>query len=42
MDTWVEIEGEVQKILPKAVKIIDQNECHVEWSTPRIGKAGVI
>lgn len=41
VDTWVVINGQLQKILPKAVKIIDQNKCNIEWSVPRAGKAGV-
>lgn len=41
VDAWVEIEGQMQKIQPMAVKVIDQNQCNIEWSTPRAGKAGV-
>lgn len=41
VDAWVEIEGQMQKIQPMAVKVIDQNQCNIEWSVPRAGKAGV-
>ena len=42
VDTFVIIDGQVQKILPKAVKPVSLTECHIEWSSPRIGKAGVV
>lgn len=42
VDVFVEVDGVLQKILPKQVKVIDQLECHIVWSTPRAGKAGII
>jgi hypothetical protein len=41
VDAYVEIDGVVQKILPKAVKPVSLTECHIEWSVPRAGRAGV-
>lgn len=42
VDTWVVIEGQKQKILPKAVRATDLNVCYIDWSTPRAGVAGVV
>lgn len=42
VDCWVSLNGVEEKILPKAVKVISPSECHVEWSVPRAGRAGVI
>lgn len=42
VDCWVTLNGVEEKILPKAVKVISPTECHVEWSVPRAGRAGVI
>lgn len=42
VETFVEIDGQTQKILPMSVTAISPNECHIAWSVPRTGKAGVV
>ena len=42
VDAIVIVDGQMQKMMPKAVKIISNTECHIEWSVPRAGQAGVI
>ncbi|MNQ37447.1 hypothetical protein D3C85_509880 [compost metagenome] len=42
VDAFIEIAGVIQKIQPKAVKVISDMEIHIEWSVPRTGKAGVV
>lgn len=41
VDCYVEVDGVLQKVLPLEVRSITLTECHVHWSTPRSGKAGV-
>lgn len=42
LDAFVEIDGVNQRLQPKAVKMVDLNTVHVEWSVPRTGKVGVV
>lgn len=42
VDAFIEIDGKIQKMLPKAVVVISDAELHIEWSVPRSGKAGVV
>lgn len=42
VEAFVEVNGVMQKILPSQVKIISNLECHILWTSPRIGTAGVI
>jgi len=39
---YVDYDGSQQKMLPKEVRAIDLNTCHLVWSVPRTGRAGVI
>lgn len=41
VDAYVDVNGTTQKMLPKAVVPVSLTECHIEWSIPRTGTAGV-
>lgn len=42
LDFYITVDGVVQRLQPKSVKMIDLDTIHVEWSVPRVGKVGVI
>ena len=42
LDFYIAVDGIVQRLQPKTVKMIDLDTIHVEWSVPRVGKVGVI
>lgn len=42
VDAYVDLDNQLQKMLPKEVVVIDQTQCHIVWSVPRTGRAGVI
>lgn len=42
VDAFIEVDGKIQKMLPKTVIAVSDVELHIEWSVPRSGKAGVV
>lgn len=42
VDAHVDYDGVQQKMLPKEVRAIDLNTCHLIWSVSRTGRAGVV
>lgn len=42
VDAFIEIDGKIQKMLPKAVVVVSDVVLQIEWSVPRSGKAGVV
>lgn len=42
LDFYIAVDGVVQRLQPKSVKMIDLDTIHVEWSVPRVGKVGVV
>ena len=42
VDVMVDYEGSLQKIIPKAIKVLDENTCEIHFSTPRTGQARLV
>jgi hypothetical protein len=42
VDAFIEVDGKINKMLPKAVIVASDMELHIEWSVPRSGTAGVV
>lgn len=42
MDTFIEIEGSLHKVMPNKVVVIDHNTVEIHWTRPLTGKVGVI
>ena len=42
LEFYIAVDGVVQRLQPKSVKMIDLDTIHVEWSVPRVGKVGVV
>ena len=42
VDCFVPVDGNMEKILPKSVQIIDDNTVHVKFSTPYRGRARIV
>lgn len=42
VEVFVDLGGALQKMLPKAVIVVSNIECRIEWSVPRTGRVGVI
>lgn len=42
VDVMVNEEGKLQKIIPKDIKVIDENTCEIHFSTPRTGQARLV
>lgn len=41
VDTWLEIEGEIVKVMPERVEFVNPNTCTVHFNSPRTGTAVV-
>lgn len=41
LDVFVDINGELQKMMPNEVKVINLTTIHIKWTLPRTGKVGV-
>lgn len=42
VDVFVDFDGVLQKMMPKAIVVVSALECRIEWSVPRTGRVGVI
>ncbi len=39
VDCWIDISGDIVKLIPDKIVFIDVNTCNVEFDVPRIGTA---
>lgn len=41
VDTWLEIDGQIVKVMPERVEFVDLSTCRIHFTSPQIGRAVV-